>query len=157
MREPVTTSVQRTGDLLLKGAVSAVLREAFFRTRRFNEFQETLGISRSVLARTLKTLVAEGIMERRLYQSRPERYEYFLTESGLELYPVFLAMKEWGDKWLEPDSHDVTLTHSRCGQECQPFMACDKCGERVMARDMRYKVTAKSDSGGSSACEDRST
>ncbi len=134
------TSVQRTGELLRRGASSLVLREAFFRVRRFDDFQRSLGLSRSVLARTLKLLVEEGLLERRLYQRRPDRYEYVLTEAGLELYPVFLAMKQWGEKWLGDDAAPVSLVHKTCGHSSSPQMACDHCGAVVHAREMRYAI-----------------
>ncbi len=57
-----------------------VLREAFFGVRRFDQFQRNLGIARNILAARLHTLVSHGILERRLYQERPERYEYRLTQ-----------------------------------------------------------------------------
>lgn len=140
MSNAVTTSVQRAGRVLLQGASSLVLREAFFRVRRFDDFQRTLGISRSVLARTLKSLVDDGIMERRLYQTRPDRYEYLLTEAGRELYPIFLAMKDWGDRWLGNDGGEVVLTHTACGNVSHPHLTCDVCGEPVTAREMTFEV-----------------
>lgn len=140
MSEPRSTSVQRTSELLRKGASSLVLREAFFQVRRFDDFQRTLSLSRSVLARALKTLVDQGLLERRLYQQRPDRYEYLLTEAGLELYPVFLAMKAWGDRWLGDDVAEVTLTHKLCGHVSVPTMTCDHCGLPVKAREMSYEI-----------------
>ncbi len=135
-----TTSVQRTTAILQEPGSSLILREAFFGVRRFDDFQRNLAISRSVLARRLKSLVSSGIMERRRYQERPERFEYRLTESGLELYPVFLAMKEWGDRWLGDDGQRVVLHHEKCGHLTHPRMTCDRCGEPVRAREMRYEL-----------------
>lgn len=140
MPEVRTTSVQRTGMIFQEAGASLVLREAFFGVRRFDEFQRNLGISRSVLARRLKSLVEQDILERRRYQQRPERFEYRLTESGLELYPVFLAMKAWGDRWLGDDAPRVVLRHESCGHVCEPAMTCDHCGEPVHAREMSYTL-----------------
>ncbi len=140
MPDSPTTSVQRTGALLQQGAASLVLREAFFRVRRFDDFQRRLGLSRSVLARTLKALVEEGILQRRQYQTRPDRYEYRLTEAGRELYPVFLAMKAWGDRWLGTDGPRITLRHTVCGSVSTPQMTCDACGRPVHAREMTYEI-----------------
>jgi len=134
-----TTSVQRTGAIFQEAGASLVLREAFFGVRRFDDFQQALGISRSVLARRLKSLVGHGILERRRYQQRPDRYEYRLTESGLELYPIFLAMKSWGDKWLGGDGEPVVLHHHLCDHDCDPQMTCDRCGKPVRAREMTYR------------------
>jgi DNA-binding HxlR family transcriptional regulator len=134
------TSVQRMGAILQEAGSSLILREAFFGVRRFDEFQRNLAISRSVLARRLKSLVDHGILERRLYQERPDRFEYRLTESGHELYPVFLAMKEWGDRWLGDEGQTVILHHELCNQISHPRMTCDQCGEPVRARDVRYEL-----------------
>lgn len=135
-----TTSVQRMGAIFQEAGASLVLREAFFGVRRFDDFQRNLGISRSVLARRLKSLVEHGVLVRRRYQQRPERFEYRLTESGLELYPVFLAMKAWGDRWLGDEGQRVVLRHDLCGQLCEPTMTCDRCGEPVRAREMSYDL-----------------
>jgi DNA-binding HxlR family transcriptional regulator len=134
-----TTSVQRTGAIFQEAGASLVLREMFFGVRRFDDFQRNLQISRSVLTRRLNSLVEHGIIERRQYQSRPDRFEYLLTESGLELYPIFLAMKEWGDKWLGADTEPVVLHHNVCDHDCEPRMTCDQCGEPVMAKEMSYR------------------
>lgn len=134
-----TTSVQRTGSILQEAGSSLILREAFFGVRRFDEFQRNLGISRSVLARRLKTLVEHSILERHRYQERPERFEYRLTASGLELYPVFLAMKAWGDRWLGDDGDSIVLHHQLCGHITNPEMTCNHCGKPVRARDIQYE------------------
>lgn len=134
-----TTSVQRTGAIFQPAGASLILREAFFGVRRFDDFQRALGISRSVLATRLSSLVTHGILARRQYQERPARFEYRLTEAGLELYPIFLAMKAWGDRWLGDDADPVVLRHERCGQDCEPRMTCDRCGEPVHAREMSWR------------------
>ncbi|GAA3755477.1 helix-turn-helix domain-containing protein [Microbacterium kribbense] len=135
-----TTSVQRIEALLQFGATSVVLREAFFGVRRFDQFQRNLEISRSVLTRTLKFMVEQGLLQRRLYQNRPDRYEYRLSESGIELYPMFLAMKAWGDRWLGGDAGRVILHHELCGKDCSPRVTCDRCGKPVHAREVRYRI-----------------
>lgn len=66
---------------------------------RFDDFQEKLGISRQVLAQRLKELVAEEILVRQKYQSRPDRYEYRLTGKGRDLLPVVLEMVKWSERW----------------------------------------------------------
>ena len=76
-----------------------VLRDAFLGVRRFEDFQRRLGIARNVLTARLQTLVSHGILERRLYQVRPERFEYRLTDKGLELHPILVSLMQWGDKW----------------------------------------------------------
>ncbi|GAB3046326.1 hypothetical protein GCM10027052_31320 [Parafrigoribacterium mesophilum] len=85
-------------------------------------------------------MVERGLLERRLYQNRPDRYEYRLSESGIELYPVFLAMKSWGDRWLGNDGSRVVLHHELCHLDCSPQMTCDRCGETMQAREVTYRI-----------------
>ena len=75
-----------------------ILRDAFLGTRRFDDFQRSLGIARNVLTVRLKTLTDEGLLERRRYQERPERFEYRLTEKGIDLWPVLFTLMRFGDK-----------------------------------------------------------
>lgn len=77
-----------------------IVRDAFLGRRRFDEFQESLGISRNVLTERLGRLVDEGILERVRYQERPERYEYRLTEKGRDLYVALTALRQWGDRYV---------------------------------------------------------
>jgi DNA-binding HxlR family transcriptional regulator len=119
----------------------AVLQEAFFGVHRFDDFQRNLAISRSVLARRLAHLVAHGVLERRRYQRRPDRYEYRLTRSGREMYPFFVVLREWGGRWLAREGDPaVRLVHAACGCESHPRTVCDCCGREIRAEDMRYEA-----------------
>src|SRR5438105_11200067 len=75
-----------------------ILRDAFLRVRRFEEFETSLKIARRVLSERLALLVEEGVLSRVAYQERPVRYEYRLTEKGLDLYPAILSLVHWGDR-----------------------------------------------------------
>lgn len=66
---------------------------------RFDDFQRHLGISRKVLSERLKRLTDADILERRKYQSAPERYEYLLTDKGRDLLPILAAMMQWEERW----------------------------------------------------------
>lgn len=112
-----------------------VLREAFVGVRRFEQLQRNTGVARNILSDRLITLVAHGVLRRELYQERPQRYEYRLTERGLDLYPVLVSIMDWGSKHVGGAA--MTLTHKSCGAEVMPHLACPECGEHVEARDMR--------------------
>jgi DNA-binding HxlR family transcriptional regulator len=116
-----------------------VLRESFAGVRRFEAFQRNLGIARNILADRLHKLVAAGVLERRRYQDRPARYEYCLTERGLDLYPALLALLSWSERHLAPAAGDppATLTHERCGQAVEPHLVCGACGGELRAREVR--------------------
>ena len=114
-----------------------VLRDAFLRVRRFDEFQERLGIARRVLTERLATLVEHGVLEKVAYQDRPTRYEYRLTKKGLALYPVILSMVHWGDAYYAgSEGPPVHHRHKACGHRFRSTMTCSECGEPVGAKDV---------------------
>ena len=118
-----------------------MLQEAFFGVRRFDQFQAQLGISRGILSKRLRHLVADGILERIRYQERPERFEYRLTDRGRALYPVFASLARWGEEWLgeDGDATALTLIHEACGERSRPQVTCDRCGEPIRAEEMSYE------------------
>ena len=114
-----------------------ILRDAFLGTRRFDDFQKSLGVARNVLTVRLKGLVEEGLLERRRYQERPERYEYRLTEKGIDLWPVLFTLMRFGDKHAADHSIPPTLvTHRACGTSIDDHMCCPACGVQVEPRDV---------------------
>lgn len=133
-------SVARAASIVGDTWTLLVLREAFFRVRRFDELQRNLGIARNVLADRLDRLVEHGILERVPYCERPLRHEYRLTEKGLDLYPAIVALMQWGDRYTAECGPPVRLVHAECGHECEPYLACSCCGERIDPRAMRTKA-----------------
>jgi DNA-binding HxlR family transcriptional regulator len=111
-----------------------VIREAFLGTRRYEDYQRNLGVARNVLADRLARLVDEGILRRRRYQERPERFEYALTEKGIDLWPVLVSLMKWGDRHAAPDGPPLLLLHRGCGGEMNERFICEKCGEPLHAR-----------------------
>ena len=104
-----------------------VLREAFNGVRRFDDMQRRTGMPRQVLSQRLARLVDEGLLRKVPYQEigqRP-RAEYRLTEKGLDLYPVLVALMEWGDKYeVGSAGPQVLLRHRDCGEPVQLQIAC---------------------------------
>lgn len=134
-------SVARTIAVVGDTWTLLVLREAFFRVRRFDQMQRNLGIARNVLADRLQSLVSHGILERVQYQDRPPRYEYKLTEKGRDLYPALVSLMQWGDKHAcEAAGPPVELVHADCGHVTQPVMTCSHCGERIDPRHVRVQA-----------------
>jgi DNA-binding HxlR family transcriptional regulator len=117
-----------------------VIREGFFRVKRFDELQSRLGIAPNILADRLSRLVAEGIFEKVKYQSQPDRYEYKFTEKGKDLFGPLLAMLRWGDDWLSRGEPPLLLTHMDCDKDFKPVVACDQCLEALVATQMRYQM-----------------
>jgi len=114
-----------------------ILRDAFLRVRRFEDFEASLKIARRVLSERLALLVAHGILRKVPYQERPVRHEYRLTEKGLELYPALIALVHWGDRHCAgKDGPPVIHRHLTCGHDFRPVTACSHCGETVAAREV---------------------
>ena len=93
-------SIARALEVVGERWTLLIVRDAFLGLRRFDEFQESLGIARNVLADRLNRLVEEGILERVRYSERPERHEYRLTAKGRELNIALTALRQWGDTYL---------------------------------------------------------
>lgn len=133
-------SVARTLEVVGEWWSLLVLRDAFKGVRRFDDFQRSLGIARNILADRLAGLVEHGVLERRMYQERPERYEYRLTAKGLDLYPVIVGLLRWGDRWAADEmGPPLVLTHKACAHEGVPVLVCPGCGEEVDAHAMRWR------------------
>jgi DNA-binding HxlR family transcriptional regulator len=130
-------SLEATASIVGDRQTLLVLRESFLRVRRFGELQRNTGLARNILADRLQALVGHGILERREYQQRPERFEYRLTQKGVDLYPILLGLMEWGAKYeTGTDGSLVQVRHTACGTVGQPHLTCRGCGEPVTARDM---------------------
>jgi len=122
-----------------------ILRDAFLRVRRFEDFENSLGIARRVLAERLTLLVAQGVLRKVVYQQRPLRHEYRLTDKGLELYPVILSLVHWGDKhYPTQKGPPVVHKHLGCGHDFRSVLACSSCGEPITAREVAARSTRAS-------------
>ncbi|HEU4738072.1 MAG TPA: helix-turn-helix domain-containing protein [Solirubrobacterales bacterium] len=115
-----------------------IVRSVMHGNRRFGEMQESLGIARNVLSARLQRLVDEEILERRAYQESPPRYEYFLTEKGLDLWPALIALLNWGDRYSpDPEGPRRLIVHKECGGTVSERGICESCGKLLHARDAK--------------------
>jgi DNA-binding HxlR family transcriptional regulator len=130
-------SVARTLELIGERWTVLIIRDAFLGVRRFDDFQRSLGIARNVLQGRLERLTESGIMERVRYQERPERFEYKLTDKGLDLWPVVVALLKWGDRHAAPEGPALILEHRGCGGQVNDRRICDECGAMLERRDVR--------------------
>jgi DNA-binding HxlR family transcriptional regulator len=131
-----TCSVARTLELVGERWTLLILRDAFLGVRRFDDFQRSLGIARNVLNTRLQRLCDVGLLERRRYQERPERFEYRLTDMGVDLWPSIVALMEFGDKHLAADGPPTLLSHRGCGGAVTAKRTCAGCGADLTARDV---------------------
>ncbi|MEI9887916.1 MAG: helix-turn-helix domain-containing protein [Rhizomicrobium sp.] len=120
-----------------------ILRDAFLRVRRFEDFEASLKIARRVLSERLALLVEEEILKKVPYQERPVRFEYRLTEKGLDLYPAILSLVHWGDRhYPTKNGPPIVHNHLNCGHDFRSVLACSQCGEAVGARDVAVRRRA---------------
>jgi DNA-binding HxlR family transcriptional regulator len=137
------SSVSRTLQVIGDKWSFMVVREGFFGIRRYDQIQARLGIAPNILTDRLSRLVRTGIFRKELYQRNPDRYEYLLTEMGLDLYGPFIAMLAWGNRWLSRNRPPLLLHHKTCGNDFQPMVICNKCNQPIIAADMRYRLSYK--------------
>jgi len=117
-----------------------IVRDLFLGVRRFDDLQGDLGIARNVLRDRLNRLVDEGIVRKRRYQERPERFEYVLTEKGVDLWPVLHSMLTWGDRYAGPENGPATLVeHRGCGGRIDDRRICESCGTAVGPHDVKAR------------------
>ena len=117
-----------------------ILRDAFLGTRRFDDFQAQLGVTRHRLADRLAKLVEHGGLRRERYRERPPRDEYRLSAKGRDLYGVIVTLAGWGDRWMAGEQGPpVERVHRGCGHAATLQLACEHCGEPVTARDMEVR------------------
>jgi DNA-binding HxlR family transcriptional regulator len=115
-----------------------IVRDVMNGRRRFDELQRGLGVARNVLSARLQRLIDEDILERRPYQSGPERFEYFLTEKGIDLWPSLIALLGWGDRHSTgPAGPPMLIVHKECGGPVSDRGICGRCDAVLNARDAR--------------------
>jgi DNA-binding HxlR family transcriptional regulator len=122
--------IARSLDLVGEWWSLLIVRDALFGACHFDDFKTT-GIADNILATRLRRLVDAGILNRRLYQVRPERYEYVLTQKGAELAPVVAALRQWGTRWTEGDDQTPRLLHAVCGHDVSVGVLCASCDRSV--------------------------
>jgi DNA-binding HxlR family transcriptional regulator len=115
-----------------------ILHDAFDGYTRFDQFQDNLGISSSLLTSRLKRLVTSGLIERRQYQTNPPRHEYVLTELGRSLRPVVVVLAAWGNARLVPDRRSMVLVDAETGAEAEPVVVDRTTGRRVDGPDFVF-------------------
>ncbi|WP_354644524.1 winged helix-turn-helix transcriptional regulator [Kitasatospora camelliae] len=110
-----------------------LIRDVAGGTHQFDALRDGLGISRKVLTERLKALVADGVLEKRLYHPHPPRYEYHLTETGRGLLPVLVALQDWGGRYVLGDG-SLSATGTADSAETRRVLALP--GHRLPALDL---------------------
>ncbi|MFI2763754.1 winged helix-turn-helix transcriptional regulator [Streptomyces echinatus] len=113
-----------------------VLREVCLGNGRFDQLVRNIGAPRDVLATRLRRLVEAGILTKRMYSERPQRFEYRPTQAGLELEPVLMTLKDWGDRHLRKGTDLPMAVEHACGDVLVPVVTCRACGKPVRHEDL---------------------
>lgn len=114
-----------------------VVREITFGQIRFDDIAYNTGAPRDVLSTRLKSLEAAGIIQRRQYQNRPVRFEYYLSEAGEQLIPILYAISDWGDRYARADPENLVRFHHSCGAKLNVKIQCASCGEQISSLNVK--------------------
>jgi DNA-binding HxlR family transcriptional regulator len=125
---PIARSLERVGEWWS----ILILRDALHGMRRFDEFQQSLGIAPNMLTRRLNALVEAGLLQRRRYSEHPPRDEYVPTERGRDFRPVLIALLAWGNKHFAPEGASVHIVDAKTGTPAEPIMV-DAASKRPLA------------------------
>jgi len=134
MQCPAARSLERIGEWWS----ILIIRDALHGLRRFDEFQQSLGIAPNTLSRRLDALVDARTLERREYSEHPPRYEYLLTDRGRDFRPVFLALLAWGNKYFTPDGESVLIANKKTGAIVDPILVDRTSGRELSERDYGF-------------------
>lgn len=132
-------SVQRALAHLVPASAGKVVREAFYGTRRFDDFVRRTGLTAPVLSARLRDLESSGMIERRPYRepNQRTRHEYLLTPQGRDLGTAIIALLEWADRWLPgPAGATVMLEHRGCGAAVHASLGCEAGHREVNITDV---------------------
>lgn len=129
-------SIARSLELIGDRWTLLIVRDASRGVRRFDDFRAGLGVAHNVLSDRLSRLTEAGVLERRRYQERPDRYEYHLTPQGTDLWPVLMSLLLWGDRYLAPEGPPTLALHSNCGGRLTSQFTCADCGAGLEPADV---------------------
>lgn len=128
-----------------------IVLQAMYGTRRFVDFQQELGIARNILCDRLARLVDNQVLRKVEVGEHGSRQEYRLTEKGRDLFPVVIALRQWGDKWNpSPEGAPLNLRDRETGQAIRPMTVQTEGGKELTVRDvcMPEEVTDESSKAG---------
>lgn len=135
--DPLNRSIGHVLDIIGKGWVILIIREAYFGTRRFEDFQRQLGIARNILTSRLKKLCENEILDRVPIKQGAKRQEYVLTSKGKALMPLLIALTQWGDKWVMGENQQAIIFMDREFREpVAEIKVYSSRGQQLRARDI---------------------
>jgi len=135
--------IARAEDIVGDRWTVLVLRELFMRNHRYDGIQAQTGGTPQMVAARLKSLEADGMVQRRAYNERPLRHEYHLTAKGEAFYSVVLALRAWGETWCKSEEEGLAVryTHQTCGHQAGLGPLCDHCGKLLHREELISEPT----------------
>ena len=134
-------SIARTLSVIGDCWTMLISRECLNGNRRFNGLLVETGAPTAVLSDRLGVLEREGVVEKRPYSARTDRFEYRLNAKGRDLYPILLTLMAWGDRWMANGAPPpVPLRHTTCGHVTTPTLTCSACGDEIQPHAMTKTV-----------------
>jgi DNA-binding HxlR family transcriptional regulator len=128
-------SVARTLEVIGERWTLMIIREAFFGTRRFSDFEARLGIAKNVLSERLAKLIAAGVLERKAVVGRGNPGDYGLTAKGRDLFPVIIALMQWGDRWVYQGRAPIRVLDREAREEIAEIRVETPGGRALAPRD----------------------
>ena len=138
----MTCTIARSVDAIGDPWTIMIVKELFLGQKRFDDFQMYTGMSPHLLSVRMKKLEKHGIVQRLAYQQHPARYEYRLTQKGIDLWPILVALKDWSARWGKwPEGEPLTIRHKACSHVTSLKVVCSHCDLPMNARDVRQEMS----------------
>jgi len=150
---PIARSLEQVGEWWSM----LILRDAFAGKMRFDEFRESLGIAPNMLTRRLASLVAAGMLEKRVYSERPPRHEYVLTERGRDFRTVLLAMLDFGQRHFGVEGGGARIVDAKTGELAEPILVDRRSGKPLVEPDYTIVRGRRSATGAPAARRESGT
>ncbi len=134
--------IEKTMGLVGTKSAMLIMREAYYGTRRFDDFARRVGITKAATSARLSELVEAGLLAKQPYREPGQRSrdEYVLTREGTEFMPVVWAMFEWGRRYF--DDTRLRLSHEGCGAEATVEIRCAD-GHEVPANELAIRLVKR--------------
>ncbi len=134
-------SIARSWDVIGEPWTPLILRDLVVGLHRFDQLTTDLGIAPNVLTTRLETLQSAGVIERRPYSDGGRtRHDYHLTDMGMDLVPVVVALTNWGDRWLSAETPPAVFRHLGCGDApITATVSCSSCGQSLTAEGLEVQ------------------
>lgn len=138
----MTCTIARSVDAIGDPWTIMIIKELLLGQRRFDDIETYTGVSPHLLSVRMRKLEKQGIVERRAYQQHPTRYEYRLTEKGIDLWPILIALKDWSARWGKwPEGEPLRIRHKGCDHVTSLKVVCSHCDEPINARDVKQEMS----------------